>query len=638
MTIRQAVVDRVGTAGADVLSRPLRLTLTSARRRSLAVLGAVWVFGALYESYFLYRGWFPQDEGALAESARRVLAGELPHRDFAELYTGALSYLHALGFLAFGEELTSMRLVLFAFFIAWIPALYAVARYFASPVVAGTCVAASIAWSVPNWSASMPSWYNLFFATFAVAFFLRYCDDRRARWLIAAGLACGVSVTFKSTGIYVVIALLLVLVFDGQVHSKSERAGKRAPNLAFVVACAVATLVFLVMLVHRRLGIAEAVNFILPGSCIAIFLVWSELRRSGLRPRAHFRSLLGPFGSLGLGFAVPIVLFIAPYAISGSLGSLVDGVLVEPSARLRFAAMKPSTIGSLPLTLLVLIWVIGLGHTFSRAKLGGRAVMAGLLAICFVLTGTSLGYRIAWGSVHDASLFLVPVGIVLLGIGIRRGASRSIDHVRTFTLLALFAFASLVQFPFSSWIYFFYVAPIMFVAVLALAAYWREASGSGFSPFVVGALFIFLAAVGVARVNQAGVGGRNSIGGGTQLGLARSGALRVSASNARLYRHVVARIKALGASSYIYAGPDASELYFLADRRNPTRALFEFLEGGPMQDRDLLRQLDRYGVRLVALNRRPVFSPPLDSRLRAALVARYPHHERVGRFELRWRT
>ena len=98
MTIRQAVVDRVGTAGADVLSRPLRLTLTSARRRSLAVLGAVWVFGALYESYFLYRGWFPQDEGALAESARRVLAGELPHRDFAELYTGALSYLHALGF------------------------------------------------------------------------------------------------------------------------------------------------------------------------------------------------------------------------------------------------------------------------------------------------------------------------------------------------------------------------------------------------------------------------------------------------------------------------------------------------------------------------------------------------------------
>src|SRR5688500_18536046 len=118
MTIPQAVMDRVGTSRSDVLSRRLQLAFSSARRRSLAVLGAVWMFGVLYESYFLFRGWFPHDDGALAESARRVLAGELPHRDFAEIYTGTLSYLHALAFLAFGEELTSMRLVLFAFFIA----------------------------------------------------------------------------------------------------------------------------------------------------------------------------------------------------------------------------------------------------------------------------------------------------------------------------------------------------------------------------------------------------------------------------------------------------------------------------------------------------------------------------------------
>jgi hypothetical protein len=100
----------------------------------------------------------------------------------------------------------------------------------------------------------------------------------------------------------------------------------------------------------------------------------------------------------------------------------------------------------------------------------------------------------------------------------------------------------------------------------------------------------------------------------------------------------VAKIRAAGTSRYIYAGPDAPELYFLADRQNPTRTVFEFFEQGPKQDAELLRALDRHGVSLVALNHRPRFSPPLDSSLMAALAARYPHHERIGRFEIRWRT
>jgi hypothetical protein len=442
----------------------------------------------------------------------------------------------------------------------------------------------------------------------------------------------------KVTGIYVVIAVLLTLLFDAQLRSTHDASARRSKEFAFVVACATATVVFLVVLVHRRLGIAEAVNFILPGSGIVMFLVWSEKVLPRFGAGLRLRSVLRPFSWFALGLTVPILAFISPYIASNSLGSLIEGVIVAPSARLEFAAMKPPSIVSLPVSVLALIAFLGIGYGLSRARFAGRAAVMGLLATAFVLTATPYGYRITWFSVRDASLLLVPVGIAFLVTAIRSGLSNSTENVRTFALLAVFAFATLIQFPFSASLYFFYVVPLVFLAMLALAAHWRDGSLPVLHPFAVAGAFLFLAAFGIARLNEEFVGGRASIGEGAPLGLARSGPLRVSPADARLYRRVVARIQAVRASRYIYAGPDAPEVYFLSNRRNPTRAEFEFFERGSTQGRELLQVLNRYGVSLVALNLRPQFSPPLDSRVLAALSSRYPHHERIGRFELRWRT
>lgn len=52
---------------------------------TLAVL--TFVGASVYMWSMLRRGWIPHDEGALAQSAERVLLGQLPHRDFDELYT-----------------------------------------------------------------------------------------------------------------------------------------------------------------------------------------------------------------------------------------------------------------------------------------------------------------------------------------------------------------------------------------------------------------------------------------------------------------------------------------------------------------------------------------------------------------------
>src|SRR5947209_4919062 len=96
----------------------------------------VFAISAWYAAENLNRGWVRYDDGALAQMAERVLHGELPHRDFNEIYTGALDYPHALAFMLFGSTLTSLRLVLFAAFLCWLPVVYRVALFAGRPWIA----------------------------------------------------------------------------------------------------------------------------------------------------------------------------------------------------------------------------------------------------------------------------------------------------------------------------------------------------------------------------------------------------------------------------------------------------------------------------------------------------------------------
>src|SRR5213594_1594115 len=134
-------------------------------KRKYLVLFAVLGLSAGYLARFAYRRWVPYDEGTIALNAEHVLDGELPHRDFDD-YTGGLTYLHALGFKLLGIRLTSLRLVLFLFALAFTSSLYFIALRAAPPLFAALASMLCVAWSLPNYFASLPSWYNLFFAAF----------------------------------------------------------------------------------------------------------------------------------------------------------------------------------------------------------------------------------------------------------------------------------------------------------------------------------------------------------------------------------------------------------------------------------------------------------------------------------------
>ena len=120
-----------------------------------------------------------------------------------------------------------------------------------------------------------------------------------------------------------------------------------------------------------------------------------------------------------------------------------------------------------------------------------------------------------------------------------------------------------------------------------------------------------------------------------RLAVARGG-VDVPASDARDYGALVAQVRVHARGAYMWASPDAPEVYFLSGLRNPTRTLFEVFDAQPASPQQTMRLLDARGVTVVVLGT-PSFSPPISPDLYARLVVRYPHSEYVGPFQLRWR-
>jgi len=184
-------------------------------KTALLVLLIVWTISIGFMASHLKREWVPHDEGTLGQSAERVLSGELPHRDFDD-YTGGLTFIHALAFHELGINSASLRFVLFAFFIPWVPAIFYVASRFTGIYSAGAVTLVALAWSVPNYPGPMPSWYNLFFATFGAAALLRYVEAGTRRWLFLAGICAGLSFLAKIAAAYFVAGALLFFIFREQ--------------------------------------------------------------------------------------------------------------------------------------------------------------------------------------------------------------------------------------------------------------------------------------------------------------------------------------------------------------------------------------------------------------------------------------
>lgn len=585
----------------------------------------------------LKRGWVPHDEGALAQSAERVLQGELPHRDFDEIYTGGLTYLNAAAFRVFGTELSSPRYVLYLFFLAWVPAVYYVATRFVRPSIAGTVVLLAVVWGVPNYSAALPSWYNLYFATFGIASMLRYIQDRSPLWLFLAGACGGLSCLFKVSGIFFVGALFLSLLFlSSDLETTTLLPFKNVWHRVFVVVSVLAYCGLVFAVIWNRPILVSLCYFVGPVLVVGAVLLWQEFgpgRTSGQSMSSLLR-MLGPFVA---GVAFPLLVFLVPFIRGGGVSTLIYGVFVLPARRFVFASSGSSMHRLITGSMVDLLIIGAIFQTTPKARriAGVALVLAAAIVLIAAPTRPAI-YRTAWIAAWALVPVIVVAGGYLLARGVEGHETTTRQRACVFLVLSAVVAGSMVQFPFGGAIYFCYVAPLL---VLATAAVLSIAPRP--TPLVLAGIGLFFAMYAVFEVGPVFVyamGNRYVPDVQTvPLTLPRAGQLRVSGRDAHIYADLVALVREHAEGPYIYCTPDCPEVYFLGGLRNPGRTLFDFFDRPTGRTARVLAVLKEHHVNLVVLNRQPSFSGPVPADLNAAFVQEFPNHAAVQRFDVRWR-
>jgi hypothetical protein len=599
------------------------------------VLLVVWAISASYMATHLKSGWVPHDEGTLGLSAERVLHGELPHRDFDD-YTGGLTFVHALAFREFGTSSGSMRAVLFAFFLLWVPAVFYVASRFVSVYSAGAVTLLAVAWSVPHYPAPMPSWYNLFFATFGVATLLRYVEIDGRHWLFFAGICGGLSLLAKVTAAYFIAGVLLFFIFREQSialrNNLQEPARLRSYSAAIIFALAV-FLGLLFRLVHKIPEVSGLIYFFLPACALVVLLVFREFAGISGQNRSRFLTLARMCVPFGAGIVIPLIVFLAPYLITGSVHDLLQGLVATPTRAIRFATFAPQN-PFLMLTIVPVMLPVVLAFEWGRV---GQVVCGCLLALycgaVVVTSSQSTSYNLGWCSAATLTPWIIIAGVGILWVSRKHENLNAKRQQQLFLILSVTALCSLLQFPFAAPIYFLYVAPLVILAATALFSLPSHPPRLALAT-VIGfyLLFAFHSITPFQLAFWSSPAVRIE-----PLTVARASGLRVESSDARLYNELIPLLQRHAAGKFIYAAPDSPEVYFLSGLESPTRHYFDYAEDARDYAKRTLSALDRLNVNVVAINGKPQFSGPMSPALHEALEERFPYSAELGKFQVRWK-
>lgn len=597
------------------------------------LLAIVWLISALYMGIYLDRGWHDDDDGTLAQCAERTMLGEVPHRDFDESYTGGLDYLNAAAFRIFGTNLASMRYPFYLFFLLWVPTVFFIASRFGNTWMAASLTLLAVAWGVPNYSTPMPSWYNLFFATFGIAAALRYVETRRKRWLFLAGICGGISFLSKLSGMYFVAGVILFLLLPRSEDGRAKREWYSRAGFAVAAVGALGAVACFLAVLRRPFHAGSFLYFLLPVLATAICVVWFWLKLD--TSNTDFQNWMSCLLVFAIGVAVPILVFLIPFIKSGSVPDFVRGVFVLPGKRLLFAIRTQSLprflVGaSVDAGAIVLLFK---GNPRVRAVLTiGFALAAA--AVIFLAKGHTAIFDAAWVPIWNLTPVIVVAGVIIL-------AARSSDieweaREKTFLLLATTATCSLVQFPYGAPIYFCYVAPLLLLSIFALIRLQQRVPSAALATLFCAALAY--AAFDLTPRLMANRGEVLAPGPGiSRVDLPRAGALRLYGDIARENAELVGIIHQHAQGDYIYAAPDCPQVYFLSGFRNPTRTLFDFFDDPLGRTERILASIHARKVNLVVIFHAPGFSGPVPPDLLERLQTEFPQRADTSNYEVRWR-
>ena len=593
---------------------------------TLAVLG-----GALSAWTVLDRGWVPHDEGTLGIAAERVLHGDLPHRDFSDPYTGGLSYWHALAMRVFGVSFMAPRYALFVAFALWLPAIWWLARRACGRRWATIITIIAACWSLPIYPAAMPSWYLMFLCTWVVVALERWHASRHAGWLLLTGLLCGIAVTVKQTGLYLVAGTLLGVLFCNQDAARLQwphgrPAGRTDPFILLLLA----TLGALVLkLLWGLLGSGELLHLVAPISAILALAAMREWRLTN--PEApRWGALLRDVGLLVTAAAVPVLLFLVPYAGHGGFGDLYAGVIGEGIRRIATLRREMPAAENL----LLAVWPVYLLLLVAAFSGKRRALQLAALAGTIVLLVLSFRGRGWYMRMWFFSLSVLPVtSAALLVAGYRAWRrQRALDPV-LLALAGITAFQALNQFPFSAPVYYVFVAPLAVVTAAAAAAHFRALPRVRLGFLLLAGFGVFLRLGSIYNLGVFPAWWDFT----HRLAVQRAGLLMAAPDSAR-YTHALELVARHRADGSVFAGPQLPAVYFLTGTRSPGRDSYSMFSQPVADSTELPRAFNPAAANVIVINTSPADLPALGPDVYRWLAVRYPWGESFDGFEVRWRA
>lgn len=595
----------------------------------LALLVAVAV-SAAYLAYCLpQRGWVPHDDGALGESAVRVLHGELPHRDFAEVYTGGLAYLDAAAFRLFGTNTMTTRWVLFLFVVPTIAAMFYVLSRFVSPWTAAACTTVAVIWSFAAYTAAMPSWYNLLFAILAIAAVLRYLDVRNRGWLFAAGMCAGLSFDIKLPGVYLLAALLLFLIYEEQSTAASDRGNDRR-YLLLLTAALIAALVVLLAVVRRVEGMAVLYHFFLPLAAVSALVAAHEpcVGTPAYRVKRTFR-LWWPV-LLGILAAIAPMIFLMRHALRAWL----YGVFILPQARFYTTTTRvPPPLWVAAAALPVVLVLAAAVFYRSRITTLASIAFAGALGIALLKASDTFTYMAG-----TYPFWMLTSPAVVLGCAAvwwRRRDTSALHSNRVVLVLCVLAACLLVQFPFTVIIYFCYITPLLMFAIAATMSLMPR----GPHPVIAGALLAFLGLHGALFFGPNQINFKPDLFGPdymVPLELQRAGGLKIPVLAHNEFQPAIEFLQAHALGGYTYCALDCPDVYFYSGLRNPTPILYDDFDDPRGRNDRIMAALERHSVTAVFLEP-SLFLGTVPRDLADELARRYPNARQFGKIQVRWR-
>jgi hypothetical protein len=367
---------------------------------------------------------------------------------------------------------------------------------------------------------------------------------------------------------------------------------------------------------------------------IVVFVLASEVTH-GVGPLSHrFRDVLRLVGPFSVGVVLPLAAFGLFYWQAGALDDLVRGLFILPQARLDEGSMRLPALASVGLAVPYAAFLIARRRRSIQHEAQWAIALAVVLAVVLALGQYPVTYRSVWAIARSMPLVAALAGLWM----IQRWSGNEPLPARVrelmFLLATVAAAVSLVQFPYASPTYFFYVAPLVALAMLALVSLAPSTPRR-----LHAAVALFFAAFALLYTNRS-YGwnlGAQFIPYNPQSPLSiERGGLLVPENDKREYEALVALVQRHAAGGTIYAGPDCPEVYFLSGFSNPTRNFFEFLSPEVEDARWMEDLLRRAPIRAVVINREPLFSPPLDPRVMSLFETHFPKAEQVGRFTVRF--